>query len=352
MTERLSRLDQHALLVLSLLGLGLVMAWLLTGLVRRYALRTNLLDHPNARSSHSVPTPRGGGVAIVVACLLLTTLLGALGWIEAPLLWATLGAGGLVAVLGYLDDRSSLPARWRFAGHLAAALWVMAWLGPLPKVPLLGVAVDLGWAGPALSVLFLVWMINLFNFMDGIDGIAGVQTITTTLSGAWLWWLAGSGAGWLAAVVFAACVAGFLLWNFPPAKIFMGDAGSGFLGLMVALFALWSGQQQPALFWAWMILVGCFMVDATTTLVRRVRRGERFFEAHRSHAYQYASRRLGGHRPVTLAVGVINVVWLLPIAWAVAAAHLDGLIGVGLAYAPLVWLAFHFRAGDRAAQAA
>jgi len=337
------------LTIYALLGAGV--AWSLTSAVRRYALHADLLDRPNERSSHTVPTPRGGGVAIVATCLVLLLAMGWQGLVDRRLVAAAVGAGGLVAVLGFLDDRSSLPARWRFLGHLAAAAWVMAWLGQVPAVPLMGAVVDLSWAGPALCVLYVVWMINLFNFMDGIDGIASVEAITTALGGAWLWWLAGNGTGWLAAVVFASCVAGFLVWNFPPARIFMGDAGSGFLGLMVALLSLWCGQATPSLFWAWFILVGCFMVDATTTLVRRVRRGERFFEAHRSHAYQYASRQVGGHLPVTLACGAINLLWLLPVASLVALGVLDGALGVLIAYAPLVALAFRYRAGDRAGQA-
>jgi Fuc2NAc and GlcNAc transferase len=328
------------------------LAWLLTLLVRRYALHTDLLDHPNERSSHTLPTPRGGGVAIVLSFLAIIIAVGLLGLIEQRLMIATLGAGAMVAVLGFVDDRSSLPARWRFLGHLVAAIWVLGWMGPVPPVPLFGVMFHLSYAGPLLCALYLVWMINLFNFMDGIDGIASVEAITTSLGGALLWWLAGSGSGWIAAVVFASCVAGFLIWNFPPAKIFMGDAGSGFLGLMVALLSLWCGQATPVLFWSWFILIGCFMVDATTTLVRRVRRGERFFEAHRAHAYQYASRRAGRHLPVTLACGAINLLWLLPLAALVALGKLDGLVGVVISYAPLVWLAFHFRAGDSAAQGA
>ncbi len=336
----------HFLIVLAAFGL----AWLLTLLVRRYALHTDLLDHPNERSSHTVPTPRGGGVGIVLSFLAIILAVGLLGLIEQQLMIAALGAGSMVAMLGFVDDRSSLPARWRFLGHLAAAIWVLAWMGPVPPVPLFGVVVDLSYAGPLLCALYLVWMINLFNFMDGIDGIASVEAITTSLGGALLWWLAGSGNGWIAAVVFASCVAGFLVWNFPPAKIFMGDAGSGFLGLMVALLSLWCAQATPVLFWSWFILIGCFMVDATTTLVRRVRRGERFFDAHRAHAYQYASRRAGRHLPVTLACGAINLLWLLPLAALVALGKLDGLTGVLIGYAPLVGLAFHFRAGDSAAQ--
>ena len=327
-------------------------SWAGTGLFRRYALASQWLDLPTARSSHTVPTPRGGGVAIVASFMLLLLAMALLGLIEQRLMIAALGAGAVVALLGFLDDRASLPARVRFAGHALAAAWAVGWMNSIPSVPIFGHNVDLGWAGPALCGLFIVWMINLFNFMDGIDGIASVEAITTALGGALLWWLAGSGTGWVAAVAFAGCVAGFLAWNWPPAKIFMGDAGSGFLGLMVALLALWCGQSAPLLFWSWFILVGCFMVDATTTLVRRVMRGEKFFEAHRAHAYQYASRRAGRHLPVTLACGAINLLWLLPIAALVALGRLDGVVGVVLAYAPLVWLAFRFKAGDRVAQAA
>ena len=336
------------LLVLALACL--VLSWLLTALARLYSLATQLIDHPNERSSHAIPTPRGGGVAIVASFQLVVLGLGLAGAIEPRLCIAICGSGLLVATLGFMDDRSSLPARWRFLGHAAAAAWVLWWMGRVPQMPVFGTMVYLSYAGPALCGLYLVWMVNLFNFMDGIDGIASVEAITTTMGGALLWWLAGSGTGWLVVVVFAACVGGFLVWNFPPAKIFMGDAGSGFLGLMVALLSLWCGQATPALFWAWFILIGCFMVDATTTLVRRVRRGERFHEAHRSHAYQYAARQFGAHRPVTLAVGAINLLWLLPIAVAVALGWLDGVLGVVIAYTPLLWLAFRYKAGDREAQ--
>jgi Fuc2NAc and GlcNAc transferase len=336
--------------VLFLAPLGCILAWQLTAWARRHALGSELIDRPNERSSHSVPTPRGGGIAIVASFLLLTGGLGTAGQIEPALAIAIVGAGLLVAGLGYADDRKPLPARWRFLGHAAAAAWVIGWMGPVPPMPLLGVVVDLGWSGPALCMLFLVWMINLFNFMDGIDGIASVEAITVCLGGALLWWLAGQGTGASLALLFGACVAGFLVWNFPPARIFMGDTGSGFLGLVVALLAMWCGQATPALFWSWFILLGCFMVDATTTLIRRVSRGEKFHEAHRSHAYQYASRVHRSHKVVSLAVGAINLVWLLPIALLVALRMLDGVVGTLIAYAPLVWLAFHYKAGDRASQ--
>lgn len=336
---------------LVLIALSLLLSVTLTGLMRRYAIRANLLDRPNERSSHTVPTPRGGGVAIVVTFLLALMAATFVTGLATQLAIALGGAGVLVAALGFIDDRKSLPARVRFTGHALAAGWVLYWMESVPVMPILGYQVNLSYFGPALSFLFIAWMINLFNFMDGIDGLAGLEALTVTLGGALLWLTHGqAGLEWVTGLLFGAAVLGFLVWNFPPAKIFMGDAGSGFIGLTVASLALWCGQASPALFWSWFILIGCFMVDSTTTLIRRVRRGERFSEAHRTHAYQYASRKLGAHRPVTIAVGLINLLWLFPIAYAVASGWLDGVSGVALAYGPLLWLAFHYKAGDRAGQ--
>jgi Fuc2NAc and GlcNAc transferase len=332
--------------------IAMVLSWLLTGAMRRYALASQLIDRPNERSSHKVPTPRGGGVAIVVTFLIGLAALGLAGRVEWRLVVATIVGGLVVAILGFLDDRSSLSVSRRFLGQLAAGIWVLAWLGGVPTIPIFGFQVNLGLFGPLLSLLFFTWMINLFNFMDGIDGIASVEAISVSLGGAWLWYATGSGNGWAAALLFAGCVAGFLVWNFPPARIFMGDVGSGFLGLVVATLALWCGHGTPALFWSWFILVGCFMVDATTTLVRRVRRGDRFSEPHRSHAYQYGSRLHGSHKCITLAVLAVNALWLLPLATLVAFGRLDGVLGVAIAYVPLVALAFHYKAGDRTRQEA
>lgn len=336
----------------SVLLLGVALSWALTVAMRRYAIRSELLDRPNDRSSHAVPTPRGGGLAIVASFLLLTL---ALHWIvplPAPLRASLLGSAALVAWVGWLDDRHTLAARWRFFAHVVAAAWSVWLMDGIPPVPAFGHHLDLGWLGTGLAVTYLVWMTNLFNFMDGIDGIAGIEAVTVAAGGAACWWLATGSPLWALPLLLAAAVGGFLLLNFPPAKIFMGDVGSGFIGMVLGVLSLWTAQQATQVYWAWFILIGCFMVDATTTLLRRVRRGERFYEAHRSHAYQYASRRHGSHQAVSLAVGAINLLWLLPLAVAVATNRLDGLVGVLIAYAPLVGLAYRYKAGDRAAQAA
>lgn len=326
-------------------------ALFMTSALRRYALASSLIDIPNARSSHTVPTPRGGGVAIVVSFLLALPLLAAMGLVAWPLVWALLGSGAGVAVLGFLDDHGHIAARWRLLGHFAAAIWALFWLGGLPPVNVLGFTLELGWLGHALAALYLVWLLNLYNFMDGIDGIASVEAICVCLGGALLFTLLGfvdsaQPAGMFAVLLLAAAVTGFLFWNFPPARIFMGDAGSGFLGITLGILSLQAAWTAPQLLWSWLILLGVFIVDATFTLLRRLLRGDKVYEAHRSHAYQYASRRAGRHLPVTLAVVGLNLIWLLPIALWVGVGGLDGVVGVLIAYAPLVCLAVKFRAGE------
>jgi Fuc2NAc and GlcNAc transferase len=223
---------------------------------------------------------------------------------------------------------------------------VLVWLGGLPPLPVFGVVLDLGWMGNSLAPVYLVWLLNLTNFMDGIDGIAGIEAITVCLGGVLLYVVAVPGAtSWLAPFVLASATIGFLVWNWPPAKIFMGDAGSSFLGLMLAALSLQAGWVAPKLFWSWVILLGVFVVDATVTLIRRMARGKKFYEAHRSHAYQHAAQRWGAHLPVTLAVGAINLCWLLPVALLVALGSLDGMLGVLIAYAPLVAAALWLKAG-------
>jgi Fuc2NAc and GlcNAc transferase len=325
-------------------------AWILTWGIKGYAPRFKLLDLPNQRSSHTVPMPRGGGVAIVASFFIALGVMAFGELVDMQVLVALGGACAVVAVLGFIDDRSGLSVRSRVLGQVVASIWALAWIGPLPGVTALSFSVDLGFGMTVIYAIYIVWSINLFNFMDGIDGIAGLEAISVGLGGALMWWLVQPAADWPVAVVFAACVGGFLVWNFPPARIFMGDSGSGFLGLAVAVLALWSTRSAGHLIWCWLILTGCFMVDATTTLLRRVLRGERFYQAHRHHAFQYAARKHASHKAVSLAVLAINILWLLPVAMVVALKWLDGFAGVMLSYAPLLWLALYYKAGDKSAQ--
>ena len=321
-------------------------SFLLTGAMRRYAVARSLMDVPNARSSHVLPTPRGGGVAIVLTFLLALVPLLFFGLVSPAVFAACAGAGALIAIIGFMDDHGHIAARWRLLGHFIADAWAIFWLGGLPAISVLGVELELGWAGSALAVIYLVWMLNLYNFMDGIDGIASVEALCVCLGACLIYWLNGTTALAWGPLILAMAVLGFLYWNFPPARIFMGDAGSGFLGIALGVLSVQAAWQSSALLWVGLILLGAFIVDATFTLMRRLIRGDKVYEAHRSHAYQFASRQAGRHLPVTLAVIFINLVWLLPIAVSVGVFGLDGLSGLILAYVPLVFLAIRFRAGE------
>lgn len=316
-------------LVLLLFPLAFIASWLLTGLLRRYALAASVLDIPNARSSHSTPTPRGGGVAIVLVFLAGILLLYWFSALPAAAFYGLFGAGAWIAVIGFIDDHQHIPARWRLIGHFIGAAWGLFWLNSLPF--------NLGWLGYGLAAFYLVWLLNLYNFMDGIDGIASIEAISVTIGGVLLLGVSAS----YPLLLLLTAVAGFLVWNFPPAKIFMGDAGSGFLGIILGLFSL----QTPHLLTSWLILLGVFIVDATWTLARRFLRGEKVYEAHRSHAYQFASRHYSSHKTVSLAVAAINTFWLLPIALWVGLGHLNALLGLIIAYTPLLLLAIRFKAG-------
>lgn len=325
----------------ALAGISLLLTWQL----RRYALSASLIDTPNARSSHSVPTPRGGGIAIVISFLAAVPVLALASLIPWPWAWSMVGAGLGVAILGFMDDHGHIAARWRLLGHFLAAIWVLYFLNGLPPVKIFGQFLDLGWLGDALAVLYLVWLLNLYNFMDGIDGIASIQALCACLGMCGIYWWVGESQLMYAPLAFSMAVGGFLYWNFPPARIFMGDAGSGFMGIILGAFSLQACADSPSLFWAWLIMLGVFIVDATFTLIRRLARGDKVYEAHRSHAYQFASRQLGKHRPVTLAVACINIFWLFPVALVVVLFDIDGLLGLAIAYAPLVLLAAKFHAG-------
>ncbi len=296
-------------------GIGAVIAsFLLTALLEHLAGATGLMDVPNERSSHVTPTPRGGGIAIVAASLGAMALFYAVGVIPARLLIAL--AGGVpVAAVGFVDDRRPLSARVRLLVHFAAAVWAVAWIGRVPVLAegqrALGpVAVNF-----ALCTIGIVWFLNIFNFMDGIDGIAASEAVLVCAGVSLFACSFAATVGVAAAAVAAGAAAlGFLPRNWPKAKIFMGDVGSGYLGFVIAVVGVAFGVQRSAGAWCWLILAGVFVADSTVTLVRRIARGESVAIAHRTHAYQRLARRLG-HGKVTTAVIIIDVLWLLPCAY-------------------------------------
>ena len=323
-----------------------ILTLLFTGYMRHYALKKNIIDNPNERSSHSVPTPRGGGVAVVCSYLVALAILMYSQQLELQTGFTLLAAGFVIALLGFLDDHGHINSMLRLAIHFFVAISVVVSLGGFGEVTIFN-GVQLGLIANIIAVLFLVWLLNLYNFMDGINGIASVEAITTTMSMAILYLILNTSLNADILWLLAACIFGFLLWNFPKAKIFMGDACSGFLGLTLGILALVALKENLALFCAWIICLGVFVVDATYTLIKRVLNGYKMYDAHRSHSYQILSRKCGSHTPVTLVVAAVNLFWLFPIAYITATQNIRyPEIAVLIAYIPLLLVAIKLKAGN------
>jgi Fuc2NAc and GlcNAc transferase len=351
-----------------LIGLVFLLSALLTWLLRHYALRRGLVDKPTSRSSHIMETPRGGGLAFVLIYmgLLLWAQCFSLSRLHSfePLALSLLSGGALVALIGFIDDHRDLSAKLRFLVHLVAAA-LAVWVLGTPPVSLGDWLIPQGWWLNLLFVLALVWLLNLYNFMDGIDGIASMQAITVLAGASAILLLNQSEPHivvWL--LLLASGVAGFLFWNWPPAKIFMGDAASGFLGFSFGVFACYSPQYHPIALWSWLILLGLFVVDASWTLGVRVMNGEKWYQPHAKHAYQILTRqrqarlagqgltpeqaRAGAHRWVVMLGLAINVFWLTPMAWFASVYPGYGWLLVVTAFLPLIIAQWRLGAGRRA----
>lgn len=320
-------------------ALACLATYLLTSTVLRWAIRHSRLDIPNDRSSHSAPTPRGGGLAIVlvaVIALLLVHLLGSLSTRDSI---GLIGGSLAVAGVGWLDDRSSLSRLLRLGAHALAAAWAIYFLGGLEDVTLFGRVFRMGVAGNVFAILVIVWATNLYNFMDGIDGIASIEAVTVSGLAAILFWLEGGGDLVAICLVIMGVSGGFIRWNWAPARIFMGDVGSGFLGFVFGWLAIKGEKDHPgSMVWV-ALLAGVFVIDATLTLFRRAMRRETIHSAHRSHAYQRIARAGYSHSQVSggilvlnLVLGLFGVVGIRHLAapWATAAAGLSLLLIVYL----------------------
>lgn len=286
--------------LVTILTLG-VAAWLARAFAHPKS-SLHILDYPNERSLHSSPTPRTGGVAIVIAIIVGGALLQALTTEDSTRELPWLGAAAaMVSVVSYLDDRRPFPVVYRLMTHVfAAGLLVAGGLAAqVLRVPGADFAMP-GWLAAVSTVLFVVWMTNLYNFMDGMDGFAGGMAVfgfgVLAVLGGW----AGNELFASLNLVVAAAAGGFLLLNFPPARIFMGDTGSSTLGFLAAGMTLWADNSGVAPLWISVLIFLPFISDATVTLVRRLMRGERVWEAHRTHFYQRLVQLGWGHRKTVL----------------------------------------------------
>jgi UDP-N-acetylmuramyl pentapeptide phosphotransferase/UDP-N-acetylglucosamine-1-phosphate transferase len=278
-----------------------VLSYLIGDLVRRHAARLRLLDVPNTRSSHEKPTPRGGGLGIVCGTVGGMLLLPSLCFpIPAPILAALTAGGLIVAAVSLADDIGGLVALIRLLVHLGLGVGAVLLVGPVSSVDLgsLG-TVELGWIATPITVVWMAGIINAYNFMDGIDGLAAGQAVATSAA----WTMVGVGLGRidLAAIglLIGATSAGFLLHNWHPARLFMGDVGSAFLGYTLGLLVVIGAQTDPTMAVAGVVMLWPFVFDTAVTLVRRTVRRENILAAHRLHLYQRLVASGWSHRVVT-----------------------------------------------------
>ena len=300
-------------LCLGIAAFAACLAWLVTRQIRNWAERLQILDMPNHRSSHERPVPRGGGAAIVIICLVAW---GGLWWCQtadvAPMMASYFVGAFLITIISAMDDLHHLSSATRLLAHVAAAAVLTIGCGYWREIalPLLG-NVPLGWLGLPLVLVWIVGLTNSYNFMDGIDGIAAAQAIVAGLGWFLLGRIVGQWAISLLGLLVAASGAGFLIHNWSPAGIFMGDVGSAFLGYTFAFLALKGGQKDPRMCVAGLLLVWPFVFDSTFTFLRRLGNRENVFAAHRSHLYQRLVIAEWSHAATTLLYAALDLTGLL-----------------------------------------
>lgn len=302
----------------------------------------HLLDVPNLRSSHSVPTPRGGGIGISAGVIVSAFALLSFDSISPQLIYWLILPSGLIAILGICDDLFNLNVPLRLAAQFFAAGIGIYLMGFQNDISIYGKIIVTGGL-----ILFVVWMTNLYNFMDGINGLAAVEAISVCASMALIYWMQADSVEIVCLlIIISASTCGFLFWNFPNSRLFMGDSGSLFLGAAIGLLAIQSLGKDFLIFFAWVVMLGVFIVDASYTLIYRIVTKQAVHQAHRTHAYQKAAIMFNSHIPITFTVILINLFWLMPFAIAVATGYLHFFIALLAAYAPLVFIAHKFRAGE------
>lgn len=314
----------------------------ISGWLRHVLIRSSVLDRPNARSLHVEAVPRGGGLGFAVLVLAVEVALVVAGLLPREIGLALVGVGAGFAVLGWADDYQARPVSWRLlAQSVLAAAFALVVLRGAPAGLLAVVGYSLAFT---LSLIAIVWFVNLFNFMDGADGFAGTQTLTAAAGAAVIFWISDEIGAALAMTALAGSSAGFLRWNWPPARIFMGDAGSYFVGFQFAAFML-IGAQSTVGIAPVLILSAPFVTDATLTLMRRMVARERWWQPHRSHVYQLLI--LGGCAPATLArrLAILNITVCWSLAFISATSTYRAVTCGLIAYAvtAIIWaVVFHF----------
>lgn len=281
----------------------LLLSFTLTYFIKNYYIKNAILDEVNERSSHTVPTPHGGGIALAITWFVGLGYLYFTSQIEADLFYA-LSVGVIISVVSFFDDIYELSAKLRMIVQSVVAMLGLFCLGGFESLEFGLFSIENQIITNVFAFLLIVWFINLYNFLDGINGYAGSEALFLAVAGFLLF-----GGGHF--LVLGVAVLGFLYWNFNKAKIFMGDVGSTLLGYNVAIFTLYYANQESTNLWVWIVLFGVFWFDATLTLVRRKLNGEKLSQAHKKHAYQRLTQSGWSHYKVTNYSIVLNILIFL-----------------------------------------
>jgi len=282
-----------------------IFSFILTWLIRLWALKHRILDIPNKRSSHSSPTPRGGGLAIVISWYLSITFLFAYNYIADNLYYAFL-SGSILAVISLMDDLFSLKPAVRLTGQIVSAFLALFFLKGIDQIVILDWTISSNYILIPLIIITIVWFINLFNFLDGIDGYASIEAICMA---AVIFLFTGNKLS----LLLIASIAGFLFWNWPKAKIFMGDVGSTQLGFILIVLGIYLNNEAQFNLIYWIILASPFWFDATYTLFRRWKNNEKLSQAHKKHAYQRIVQYGYTHLQTNLVLIALNFLMVIVI---------------------------------------
>jgi Fuc2NAc and GlcNAc transferase len=277
-----------------------VLAFLLTYIVRQISIKISIMDEPNERSSHTIPTPRGGGLAIAAVWFLAVLLLYLNGVIETELFYALL-SGLILVVISYIDDILNISYAVRLIFQIISIAIGIYFLGGLESLDVGFFQIEQPVILSVLAGIALLWFINLYNFIDGIDGYAAVETIFISVA---IFIIAGN----FYVLFLGAAVLGYLYWNFARKKIFMGDVGSTLLGYTLGIIAIHESNQGELPVLVFAILSSLFWFDATITLFRRAKNKEKLTEAHKKHAYQRFVQGGYSHKQTVLYSIIINLV--------------------------------------------
>ncbi|WP_375724530.1 glycosyltransferase family 4 protein [Arcobacter sp. KX21116] len=303
-----------------------VVSLFLTYLIKNYAIKKSLVAHVNDRSSHTTPTPHGGGIAIAITWFIGLIYLYFTKQIDQTLFYALL-VGVIISVVSFFDDLFELSAKLRLIAQSLVSLFGLYILGGLGSLDFGLFSIDNQIFTNIFAFFMIIWFINLYNFLDGIDGYAGSEALFLSLAGFILF----EENHFL---VLAVAVLGFLIWNWHKAKIFMGDVGSTLLGYNIAIFTIYYANEESTNFWIWIILFGVFWFDATLTLYRRKKNGEKLSQAHKKHAYQRLTQSGWSHSKVVIASIFINIL-LFVIVYYVSNIFLAFIISLILLYASI-----------------